>query len=137
VKLVAAVVAFLCWVLTPLGAPQPTEAERVHCNLATLSQAERARDAELVKVLRDVLRERTELPDGYGYRFEPTALKDVGEWLSIVAKCCQPLSYEMTFGPQPGGPLWVRISGKEGAKEFIELEFAPLAERLAPRGVTR
>jgi hypothetical protein len=125
-----AVLAVLSLALIGLpGLPASAE-EHIHCNLRALSKAERARDNELVLGLRDALRERNELADGYAYRFEPTALKDIGEWLQIVAKCCQPLSYEVALAPQPGGALWVRISGHAGAKEFIDLEFAHLTEKL-------
>ena len=60
-------------------------------------------------------------------------LKELGEWLAIVAKCCQPLSYQVAIAPQPGGAVWVRITGNE-AKEFIDAEFAPLTAKLATRG---
>ncbi|HEY1416866.1 MAG TPA: hypothetical protein VGF41_03150, partial [Myxococcaceae bacterium] len=60
----------------------------------------------------------------------------LGEWLDIVARCCQPLSYELSLEPQPGGALWVRITGRD-AKEFIGLEFAPLMARLAPKEAGR
>ena len=54
-------------------------------------------------------------------------LKDVGEWIGIVAKCCQPLTFVVDLQPQPGGALWVRITGHD-AKEFIGQEFAAHAE---------
>ena len=90
----------------------------------------------LIPILRDALRERRDLSEGYAYRFEPRVMKDVGEWLQIVAKCCQPLSYEVSLEPQPGGALWVRITGHE-SKEFIDLEFAPLMQKLAAQGAAR
>src|SRR5215470_7516681 len=105
-KLVASLV---CLALSALAAAPP-DLERVHCNLAALSKAERERDAQLIPVLRKALRERKELADGYTYRFEPAVLKDVGEWLAIVIKCCQPLTYEVSVGPMPGASLWVRIT---------------------------
>ena len=125
------VATLLCLALSALDDPAPTE--RVHCNLAVLTRAERERDHQLVPLLRDALQERQELSDGYAYRFTPGVLKDLGEWVAIVAKCCQPLSYEVAIAPQPGGAVWVRITGNE-AKEFIDAEFAPLTAKLATRG---
>lgn len=124
----------LCLILAGPATQTAAADEHIHCNLKALSKTDRSRDAELVLVLRDALRERKELPDGYAYRFEPAVLKDVGEWLQLVAKCCQPLSYEVALAPQPGGALWVRITGHDGAKEFINIEFAHLTENLMPRG---
>jgi hypothetical protein len=129
-------VTLLCLGLQAFLAAPVSAEERVHCNLSALSKDELLRDAQLVPVLSNALLERKELPNGYAYRFEPTVLKDVGEWLQIVAKCCQPLSYEVSLEPQPHGALWVRISGHE-AKEFINLEFAPLMQKLATRGTSR
>lgn len=123
----------VCIALCALGAESSA---RPHCNLAALSKAELARDRQLVPVLREALRERKDLSDGYAYRFEPGRMKEIGEWLQIVAKCCQPLSYQVSLDPQPGGELWVRITGQE-AKEFIDLEFAPLMQNLAAQGSGR
>lgn len=130
-KLLTALLCFVASVFTP-SAPAAAE-ERVHCNLAVLSKAERARDPQLVAALRDEFLERRELDDGYAYRFRPGALKDLGEWLAIVVKCCQPLSYTVTLEPQPGGNLWVRITGRD-AKEFIDLEFAALTQKRPAHG---
>jgi hypothetical protein len=91
---VKTVLSVLCLALIGLPSRSVAAEEHIHCNLRALSKAERSRDTELVLRLRDALRERKELADGYAYRFEPTVLKDVGEWLQLVAKCCQPLSYE-------------------------------------------
>ena len=133
-KLTVTLAALLCFAIAPLAAQPSGTNAHVRCNLAALSKAERARDAQLVLLLGDALYERNELPDGYAYRFAPAVLKDLGEWLQIVAKCCQPLTYSVALAPQPGGALWVRITGKEGAKEFIDLEFAHLSEKLAAPG---
>ncbi len=130
-------IAIATSVLALLAAGPTAADERIHCNLTALSKEDRARDAQLVSLLRDVLRERKDLPDGYAYRFEPAALRDVSEWVQLVARCCQPLSYEIALAPQPGGALWIRVTGHEGAKEFIDIEFEHLTEKLLPRGTGR
>jgi hypothetical protein len=129
------VLCTLCVLVSTLSEAPATEA-RAHCNLATLTAAERARDQQLVPVLAGALRERTDLPDGYAYRFDRAVLKELGEWLDIEAKCCQPLSYRLVLEPQPGGALWVQITGHD-AKEFIAEEFAPLGKKLAATGPHR
>ena len=120
----------LCVLLCALAEAAPQE--RAHCNLAVLTSADRARDRELVPVLASALLERKDLQDGYAYRFDRKALKPLGEWLEIVARCCQPLTYEVSLEPEPGGALWVRITGHE-SKEFIEMEFESLMAKLAVR----
>jgi hypothetical protein len=119
------------------GAVGKAQAQRgITCNLKVLSKAELARDKQLVPQLRDALQERKELRDGYAFRFKPALVKDVGEWTHIVAKCCQPLSYEVVLEPQPGGALWVRITGGEGVKEFLSLEMAQLMNQPLAGGTT-
>ena len=95
------------------------------CNLSVLSKAERARDKELAGVMRAALIEKTELSNGYAFRFDPKVLSQLGEWTYIVVKCCQPVHYQIEVGPQPGGALWWRLTGEEGVKEFIEDELQP------------
>jgi hypothetical protein len=126
----------LCVVLSALLSDPSAPGERAHCNLAALTAADKARGHQLVPVLAEALKERKDLPDGYAYRFEPRVMKEVGEWIQIVAKCCQPLSYEVSLEPQPGGALWVRITGYE-SKEFIGLEFAPLGQKLPAKDARR
>jgi hypothetical protein len=129
------VLCTLCMLASALAAPPAPEA-RAHCNLAALTAADRARDHQLIPLLVSALRERKELPDGYAYRFDRAVLKELGEWLDIEAKCCQPLSYGLTLEPQPGGALWVHITGHD-AKDFIAEEFAPLGKTLAEAGPRR
>ena len=130
-KLVATVLSVLVCSLAE-ASPQ----ERAHCNLSVLTSADRAKDREIVPVLASALRERKELPDGYAYRFDRKVLKPLGEWLEIVARCCQPLTYVVDLQPQPGGALWVRITGHD-SKEFIDQEFAPLTRKLAMKDAAR
>ncbi|HEX4381483.1 MAG TPA: hypothetical protein VH083_00980 [Myxococcales bacterium] len=105
---------------------QASAEERFHCNLHALTKAERLRDRELAQQLHAVLLEHKELPEGYALRFTGAELPRVAEWLAIISKCCQPIDYQLQLGPQPGGPLWLRISGGEGAKEFLKGEFETL-----------
>jgi hypothetical protein len=95
------------------------------CNLSVLTKAERARDKELAGVMRAALIEKTELSNGYAFRFDPKVLSQLAEWTYIVVKCCQPVHYQVEVGPQPGGALWWRLTGEEGVKEFIEDELHP------------
>lgn len=126
----------LCLVLSAFLSEPAGPEVRAHCNLDALTSAEKARDKQLVPLLASALQERSELPDGYAYRFDPRVTKELGEWLAIVSKCCQPLSYDVSLQPQPGGSLSVRITGHE-AKEFIALEFAPLTQKLAAKDARR
>ena len=109
---------------TQAGAPQGHS-----CNLGVFSPTDLARlEKELVPRLAASIRERRELPDGYGFSFSGQ-FKEAGEWLDLVRRCCPTLRYEIVFEPQ-GGLAWLRITGGPGAKDFIQEEFRPiLAQR--------
>jgi hypothetical protein len=44
------------------------------------------------------------------------------EWVSLERKCCPFLAFEIEQ-PKDQGPVWLRITGPEGVKAFIEEEF--------------
>jgi hypothetical protein len=104
--------------------------ERFTCNLSVLTKGERARDHELMMSLAAAVQEKKELPDGYAFRFDRAKLPELAEWTNIVAKCCQPLTYQIELGPQPGGGLWARFTGKEGVKEFLDGELDEFFRRM-------
>ena len=105
-------------------------AERFTCNLSVLTKAERARDHELMMILSVSVLEKKDLPDGYAFRFDAGKLPNLAEWINIVAKCCQPLTYRIELGPQPGGALWARYTGAEGVKEFLDGELEEFFRRM-------
>jgi hypothetical protein len=123
--------AVILMTLAPLE--RASAAERFTCNLGLLTKIERHRDQELAHLMRAALVERKELPNGYGFRFTPESTQMLAEWTSIIAKCCQPLDYRLEIGPQPGGALWLWMTGGDGVKEFIGGEF----ESLLSKGITK
>ena len=90
-----------------------------------LSDPEKARRiAALEAEIFAASRETSELPDGYAFRFPPDA-----EWLTRLAafivderKCCPFFTFELVIEPA-GGPIWLRLRGGEGVKEFIQAQF--------------
>jgi len=68
-----------------------------------------------------------ELPDGFAFRFPKSEpwLGDVLELVKLERACCPFLTFEICFEPAEG-PLWLRLRGGDGTKEFIRAELAPL-----------
>jgi hypothetical protein len=69
--------------------------------------------------------ERQELKHGYTFRF-PGA----GDWGAKIAdfvaterQCCTFFRFELTFEPNLG-PIWLKLTGPDGVKEFIEAMMA-------------
>jgi len=94
------------------------------CNMLALKTEERKRHIEVTKRLRGATKEERELPDGYGFRFlpdQPTILL-VSEFIARERLCCPFFTFEMVVEPEDG-PLWMRLRGAEGVKDFIRAEF--------------
>jgi hypothetical protein len=94
------------------------------CNMLALNAKERARHIEVTRQLRTATKESLELPDGYGFRFssdQPTILL-VSEFIARERLCCPFFTFEMVVEPEDG-PLWMRLRGTEGVKDFIRAEF--------------
>ena len=72
------------------------------------------------------------MPDGYAFRFPPTAdlLQKAATFIARERKCCP--FYDFTLRVErEGGPLWLHLTGREGVKAFIQAEMAG-HEALAP-----
>ena len=87
-----------------------------------LSDAElRKREATLLTQFKSALTATEELADGYAFR-----LPGENRWLAVVAnlimaerKCCPFLTFQLT-AERKMGPLTIRITGPDRAKEFLK-----------------
>ena len=95
-----------------------------YCNLKALSPVERERLHQLVEKLKGARIETKELPDGYAFRLqsEQISFSELAEYVSSERKCCPFFDFEIEL-QRDGGPLWLRLRGKEGVKEFMRHEF--------------
>jgi len=92
------------------------------CNRNALSPAERKRHfEELGPALRKLAVGVHELPDGYALQFrnEASTYKLLAEWAYQEALCCPFFDIAVRIDREVG-PLWLRLSGRPGTKEFIE-----------------
>lgn len=69
------------------------------------------------------VREKRELPDGYAFRLlaEGAMLRQVAAYIADERLCCPFFRFEIAIEPE-GGPLWLRITGGAGVKEFLAAE---------------
>ena len=94
------------------------------CNLNAMKPAERQRHAALGKQLWPAVSERTELPNGYAFRLDVDRISPalVTEWMAMEQKCCPFFGFQLELQPEKG-PVWMRLTGAPGVKDFIRLEF--------------
>ncbi len=96
------------------------------CDLSALTPEVRKRHFnELGPALRSLKTGVRELADGYEFQFpsDPKTFQLVAEWAIQERSCCPFFDINLRL-EREGGPLWLRLTGREGVKEFIRVEGA-------------
>jgi hypothetical protein len=95
------------------------------CNAFALSPEVRKRHFEelgpsLLKLKKSV----RELPDGYEFELpaDNKTYQLLTEWAFQERLCCPFFNIDLHFDRE-NGPLWLRLTGRPGTKEFIKEEF--------------
>src|SRR5204863_9314109 len=128
------IVAFLALLYLVSGrsirADQATSQSAEHvspfaCNAFALSPEVRKRHFEDVgPALLKLMKSTRELPDGYEFQFpaDNKTYQVLTEWAFQERLCCPFFDIDLRFDRE-GGPLWLRLTGRLGTKEFIKEEF--------------
>jgi len=92
----------------------------IACDLSALDRAEQIRRAELARQVVSRSAATVETADGFALRFDDDAalMRNALEWIGLERRCCPFLRFELAFEPD-GGPLWLRLGGAAGVKEFL------------------
>ena len=93
------------------------------CNLGVMNTVERARYMALSRKLMIASVERRELNNGYAFRLAPQkiSLVEIAEWITFERRCCPFFNLQIEAEPNDG-PIWLRMTGAAGVKEFIRSE---------------
>jgi hypothetical protein len=94
------------------------------CNLKAISAAERPRYNELVKRVREAMRDRTEISNGYAFKLDSKiiTLPEAAEWISMERLCCPFVTLQLSAAGNQ--THWVlTLTGPEGVKPFLDVEF--------------
>jgi hypothetical protein len=107
-----------------VGEQTMIEASGFYCNLKALSVKERVRHMQLTYEIERARVETVEMANGFAFRFQDgtVSLAELAEWVSAERKCCPFFDFEIEQQADDG-PLWLKLRGKEGAKEFMRTEF--------------
>lgn len=100
-----------------------SEAFPIACSLDDVSLATRL--DSLHQDLFAGVEERQELNDGYAVRFPGEGDWDakLAEFVTSERQCCPFFRFELTF--EPGrGPIWLKLTGPDGVKDFIRAMMA-------------
>jgi hypothetical protein len=92
------------------------------CDTHTLDPITRTRHFIWIRYqLPRLVREVTDLPDGFGLKFSAADLGSVVTFMDRERRCCPFLRFELTL--LPGEEVfWLRLTGPEGVKRFLRAE---------------
>jgi len=94
------------------------------CNAFALSAGVRKRHfEELGPALLKLKKSTRDLPDGFEFELpaDNTTYQVLTEWAFQERLCCPFFDIDLRLDRE-NGPLWLRLTGRPGTKEFIKLE---------------
>lgn len=95
----------------------------IACDLTAMTAEQRARRQILARQMHAVTKEVRELPDGYAFRFsaEPELCLTLAEFMTFERLCCPFFTFILELEHE-GGPMWLRLTGRDGVKQFLRAE---------------
>jgi len=113
------------WATSEPSSSQTEHVSPFACNALALSPEKRKRHfEELGPALLKLKKSTRELPDGYEFEFsaDNKTYQLLTEWAFQERLCCPFFDIDLRFDKE-AGPLWLRLTGRPGTKEFIKEEF--------------
>jgi hypothetical protein len=95
------------------------------CSLEkSLTKEQREHKKQIALRMESARIETKELADGYVFRFRPEGVSfaEVADWVATERVCC-PFFDLAVEAERENGPVSLRITGREGVKQFIKSEF--------------
>lgn len=95
------------------------------CDMSAMTPEQRKRHTELYRILRRIVRKVEELPDGFELGFARADLIciDLAEFITLEQRCCPFIHFSLDLAAD-GGPIHLRMTGREGVKDVIREEFS-------------
>ena len=92
------------------------------CNMSAFTEQEVAEYQELAAKMRLSVQEIKELKNGFAFKLPADAVVPASQWIAYERKCCPFFDFVLEI-PKDLGPVWLRITGERGIKDFIRTEF--------------
>jgi len=122
---IAIIAPVAIWATSEPSSVQTEQVSRFACNAFALSPEARKRHFDEVgPALLKLKKSTRELPDGYEFELPPDkgTYQLLTEWAFQERLCCPFFDIDVRF-ERENGPLWLRLTGRPGTKEFIKEEF--------------
>jgi hypothetical protein len=100
-----------------------TKRESPACDITAIAPEKRGAHLETTKKLFRSVKSFLELPNWYAFQFpnESDVLLTAAEFITLERLCCPFLEFEIEV-EREGGPVSLRLTGREGLKPFIMAE---------------
>ena len=94
------------------------------CNLSAMDDGLRHRHQVLVERLHPRILEIAELPGGYGFCLpsDDDLVLIIAEFITLERRCCPFIDFTLDIS-RDNGPMWLRLTGRDGIKPFLRAEF--------------
>ena len=92
----------------------------IACHLNAIPAEQCQGHISLTEALFAQVEERQALADGYAFRFPATLLQTAAQFVSLERLCCPFFIFNLEVN---NDRLWLKLTGPEGAKELLEVEF--------------
>jgi len=107
-----------------VGGPAVQPLSPLACDLTAIDAEHRAEHIGSAEhLLFDLACERQELPHGYAFRFTADQFGLIATFVDNERRCCPFFAFALDVAPD-GGPIWLRITGRDGVKEFFTTTIA-------------
>jgi arsenate reductase (thioredoxin) len=99
------------------------------CDMTAIPADQRPVHMARSRELFSQIQETRELSNGYEFRLAdgPHLLKNLADFISLEKLCCPFLHFVIEVEAK-NGPVWLRLSGREGVKDFIREEISGFTE---------
>lgn len=93
------------------------------CDMTAIAPGQQERHQINNQQLFAMVQERQELPGGYAFRFLPESelIGKIAQFISLERLCCPFFTFTVVIEPD-GGPLWLKLTGRNGVKQFLLAE---------------
>ncbi|MEP7291118.1 MAG: hypothetical protein ABI835_05015 [Chloroflexota bacterium] len=94
------------------------------CDMLALTAEQRQQHQQVAQRLTDLRLAIHELKDGYAFEYaaEPETYVLLGEFMSLEHLCCPFFRLALEVEPEAKS-VWLRVTGAEGVKAFVQAEF--------------
>ena len=97
----------------------------IACDMTAIPQDQRQVHIDGSKELFSRIHEFRELENGYEFRFAPDVIVELAQFMALEKLCCPFLNFVVEVAEE-GGPVWLRLTGRDGVKAFIREEISGL-----------